>query len=310
MRDSSLAYFLAAISNNLAFRLPDDPWFQHYLRVSQRTSNLNVFNRNRLANVMLDRIYAVTIQSQMDELRRAPGFCISYDGWTSGSHVHSVLALVIHFVDTCFRPQSILLDLIPMKVSHTARNMAVALMTRLGACSADHHVLYGSVTDNAANVVAAGKLISSNFGYDDRLTGLEYEPRGADMEPEDDGEFFEFGFERDLTEDENGGMGDVENEDESVHTCADHTLELCVKDVRKKLVRLNNCIEKGQSLVVAIKGCHMRQLIIYEISKTTVSNPKLLWRDVCTRWRCLYKMLQTLIPVYCTIIYAIVEIKI
>lgn len=247
---------------------------------------------------MLDQVYALCVHAQIAELQKSPGFSVSYDCWTSGSNIHSMLALLIHFLDDAFRPQSILVDLIELKKSHTSQYLAVSIMKRLSLAASDHQVLYGSISDNASNVVRAAELILNNFGIDNDLNGI------AETQSEDT-EFFEFGLLRDLTQDECSAAGAMEEPDQSLHTCVNHTLELAIGDLKKYNSRLNTAIERAQSLVVAIKDSRHRQKTVYDILKTTNGNVKNLSRDVCTRWRSLYLMLETLIPAYPAIIFAI-----
>ena len=118
----------------------------------------------------VDALYDFVIGEEEALLQKAPGFSLVFDGWTPRSGQESYVGLMYSYCTEDMVPRQVFLDLIPFGTrKHCAWTVAVAIAERIEQHTLPSQFLYGAVTDNAANVVKAAKLLVQD--YESRAIG-------------------------------------------------------------------------------------------------------------------------------------------
>ena len=151
--NNGIAFCIDLIRNCLPLSLPSKLDGRVYMKVgkySERDMDLFV---NLLHEVSMDLLHKI--------LHGAPGFSISFDGWTSRNCKHGYIGITYRIIDSKFIPHEFLLDYWKVSHDHTAFKVASGVSKRIESHSHSKQILFSSSTDGAAAVVKASKAICS-----------------------------------------------------------------------------------------------------------------------------------------------------
>lgn len=209
-------------------------------------------------------LYSCVIRYLREDFQKASGFSISFDAWSSRYASKSLVALIYHWVSPiCLEPRESILDIIPLS-KHDTKSLSLAIASRIDSNTTSEQILFGSATDNAANVVKTSKFL---------LTNLE-ELLEAHSEFFDDDE----------TEEEE------DHNVEGIMRCFCHTLNLSVCDSLDEIA--SDLILRVVSVTKSITKSHQRLTRLHEIQaiqKVRKLSPII---SVKTRWNSVYFMLH------------------
>lgn len=89
--------------------------------------------------------------------------------WTSTINREAFLGLTIHYVDSNWKLQNFLLDIIPFTVSHSGANMAREIMRTLEEFNISNKIV-ALTTDNESAMIVCGREIALEM--DDRFSSM------------------------------------------------------------------------------------------------------------------------------------------
>jgi len=185
-------------------------------------------------------------------------FAITFDGWTDEGKKNAFVAVTRHwFLDDSWELHSAVLDVIPLKGSHTGRRLALEIGIRLLDTSS---LLYCGVTDNGANMILACNLLLNNLWNQEE----EEEEEREEVE-----EFEEKGFK-----------------------CQDHTLDLCINESIDSVPEVSRDVYVVRKIMTCLRGSPLIRQQLEEILLLLglpLLSPVL---DVRTRWNSTFYMLE------------------
>ncbi|GBC27415.1 zinc finger BED domain-containing protein RICESLEEPER 2-like [Rhizophagus irregularis DAOM 181602=DAOM 197198] len=96
----------------------------------------------------------------INELHKIKGkFALTADMWTSTINQEAFLGLTIHYVDSNWKLQNFLLDIVPFTVSHSGANMAREIMRTLEEFNISNKIV-ALTTDNESAMIVCGREIA------------------------------------------------------------------------------------------------------------------------------------------------------
>lgn len=119
--------------------------------------------RARLSEAVLQTVYNLVMEQQLQLMRAVDFFSITADSGTSVGNVRCV-ALTVHFVHpVTFRLHACCIGVIPLQQSHTWVNLSIAIALRIAKVLPPYATLVATVTDSGANYLKLTASLHSNL---------------------------------------------------------------------------------------------------------------------------------------------------
>jgi len=261
----ALAFNLLCVACCLPFRLSDHPFLKLFVKALSPISNVRQIERHAQGGAVLDWVYRFFVAKELVKFRQAPGFSISFDGWTSPSN-KSVIALLFHYLDDSFQPCTSVLRVAVLEQRHSAAELARFIAQSIQKFSTDSQIMYCSVTDNASNVIKAARFLQnsltvSNDTWDD-----------MEVDESDETKSRAFG-------------------------CLAHTLELAVKNFLED-INLITLLDLVRQFVKGVKASPQRQSAFRKVQHVLNGRALNLILDCPTRWGSTFLMLERFLDLY------------
>ena len=166
-----------------------------------------------------------------------------------------------------FKPQEAALDFISITEEHTGARIALEIARRIDSHTNINQLLYTYITDNASNVLAAGKFLVQQF--------------------------------HELLESNNASeLGELLDEEEldidELHPgvrCIAHLFNLVVKDYVIEAVNVKALCAKVSKIVSLFNSSNKNQNALKQAQKDMGKKPLRLIQHNVTRWNSVYRML-------------------
>lgn len=155
--DEQLTIMIAA--EYQPFSLVEDKQFRIF--VNLLNPNYSLPSRKTVSNVFLPQLYAKIREAVEERLSTADYVAFTTDGWTSLNN-ESYQSLTAHFIDLNGKLECFVLGCYKTDEAHTAVNLATLIKILLSEWQILEKIC-GVVTDNAANIKAAIRNISSTW---------------------------------------------------------------------------------------------------------------------------------------------------
>lgn len=152
MIDEELAKMIA--QDFQPFSVDEDKGFKKYCLALNPSYVLPA--RKTLSQKIIPKLYDRQREALQAEVSKASAVCISSDSWTSRA-TSSFMAVTCHYIEN-YEMKSCLLDCFEVSERHTSENLAEELLKVAREWKIEHKVVC-CVTDNAANIVKAIKLL-------------------------------------------------------------------------------------------------------------------------------------------------------
>lgn len=263
-------------------------------------------------------LHVKALEDMQASLRRAPGFSIAFDAWTSRGNHASYLGLILSHLDEFLVPHHDLFCLIHLTgVRQDYMTLAVAIAKKLEEFTSAEQFLVGAVTDNGRNVVKAARELITNYAglivpQEVAVSSLEEiwedAPGVESAGGEGNRQFSPFVVQDEAFVSDVRAMEQIEaaeavdplsdspseggDEASRAHQCVDHDLNLCVLDVLKD-ADLLVLVHQIDAIVAAVSRSTRRQSRLEDLQRRWgVKVAKLQMRGV-TRWNSLQAELNT-----------------
>ena len=263
-------------------------------------SSISWASSRRLSSDALELLHRIILKIMRDKPRRAPGFSISFDAWSSRGMTKSLMAVTYHFFDTLsWKLDECVMDAIPLPANgHSAIMSADLVADRIQRHSTASQFLFMGTTDNAAAAVKSCKLLMAKLNIA-AVDGAGAAPRlhGGDAVA---GEGANVELEIDLTdgpvgEDDDDDLVAVgaseEDGDQRSFGCVAHLLHLAVKKALKDSTYVSAAIARAHSLAVAVRASVQRKKKLREIQVALGARQLAAVIDMPTRWNSTLAML-------------------
>lgn len=329
----AVAWALTCAATSAPFRVVEHPTFREAYKAtvtaqapggeSVAVSGIQFLPSRKDVADALRAVHAYVVDECEKELRRAPGFSVMFDLWTSSKGTkESFIGVVFSFIDEHFAPRFVLLDVIPTgSRRHNVRVLSRLLGDSIAKHTTDDQFLYGAMTDNARNVVRTAQTLVAI------LNAADAEAVDADGDGDADGaegnnaaaENDNDAIARDRSElealeraaadadngDDDDELDDLAADDENddaigidqgvqvgpIHydesqravQCIDHDLNLCVVDVMKT-EQLRALVRNIDKIAVVMSRSPRLQQRLAELAVDDGSVPRKVVRRAPTRW--------------------------
>lgn len=148
------------VISNESFFSSKNPVKEYFFR--KLNQSFKIPDRHLVGGQLLGILHAAAIRFMRIELRKAPGFSISFDSWTSFSG-NSLVAVTYRFMDEKHNVQEFLLDALPLNKSHSTSYLSSSIINRMNFHTSDDQLLFSSTTDGESAVHKASKFLCSNL---------------------------------------------------------------------------------------------------------------------------------------------------
>jgi hypothetical protein len=155
--DNKLTHWLVA--DQMAFMLMDSGWFKAFIRSLNERYTLPC--RQTIAKRVSDAFNNRRIQLQPYLIQQPGKFSLTTDIWSACNMV-SYLGITIHWVNTEWQMQILLLDIVLLHDAHTAENITDTICNILCDFVIGDRLL-SITTDNGANMVKMGHLLHNKI---------------------------------------------------------------------------------------------------------------------------------------------------
>jgi hypothetical protein len=288
---------------NIPFGAADDQFFRDFSPIN--VGEVPVTARN-ISNRALNIVFAKLCSRDEVLLHTAPAVSLAADCWVSLGGEQDVLGIMHSFVDADFQPRMVALDFVPICARHSASTLARLMAARTDSHTLATQLIYGTKTDQVANIIAAAKLLLTDdvereFDGDEIHDMLHNDSNAADA----------FADELNIQNDDAAVAADevVDNDDDDlaeqtvldarrVSACVDHQLSLLYDDVLRGVPEFASIVKTIDRTTSAVVHSNLRKKILAKVFEHLGEQPVRLLRRNPTRWYGIIDVIERFFKAY------------